>query len=281
MRLQIYTFSGTGNTAWVVDRLAERLTVLGDEVAASSIEHVAAAAVDPAACDALGIAFPVHASFPPAPMQAFIAELPPAKGKPLFAVTTAGYAAGDTAWHAVQPLRAKGYRPFVLANVLVANNLRLPFLSPLPIPSREEISAKLERAADKIRRLAGWIHRRERHVEGAGLPGRLLGVVQRASVEPLEALAFRGFYADESCTRCGWCVRHCPVQNIKMAEEAAAVGEVRFLDRCILCMRCYSFCPVQAIQSTGRTKDLERYPRYPGPEGKPYAPRDGDGHAGP
>jgi formate hydrogenlyase subunit 6/NADH:ubiquinone oxidoreductase subunit I len=89
-------------------------------------------------------------------------------------------------------------------------------------------------------------------------------------VEPLEALTFRGFYADESCTRCGWCVQHCPVRNIEMTEEAAEVGEVRFLDRCILCMRCYSFCPVQAIQSTERTKDVARYPRYPGPEGRPY-----------
>jgi ferredoxin len=114
-------------------------------------------------------------------------------------------------------------------------------------------------------RLAGWIHRRERRVEGTGFPGRLLGVIQRLGAEPLEALAFQGFYADESCTRCGWCVEHCPMQNIEMTEDA-----VRFLDRCILCMRCYSFCPTQAIQSTERTKDVERYPRYPGPENRPY-----------
>jgi ferredoxin len=182
MRIHVYYFSGTGNTAWVVKRLAERLTELGDEV-----------------------------------------------------------------------------------NVLVANNLRLPLLSPLPIPSQEEMVRKLERAADKVEQLAGWIHRRERHMEGAGVFGRLLGVCQRASVGPFEALAFRGFFADETCTRCGWCVRHCPAQNIEIMANGVA-----FLDRCMLCMRCYSFCPRQAIQSTEKTKDARRYRRYQGPEGTPY-----------
>jgi ferredoxin/flavodoxin len=265
VKINVYYFSGTGNTAWVVKRLAERLTELGDAVVATSCERVVGSDVDPAACDVMGIAFPVYASFAPSLVRDFIAGLPPAAGKPLFAVTTAGYAAGDTAWYAVGPLRAKGYGPFVLANVLVANNLRLPVLLPLPIPSPEEMVGKLERACGKVDRLAGWIHRRERHVEGVGLFGRLLGVSQRLSVGPFEALAFQGFFADETCTRCGWCVGHCPVQNIEMTDDG-----VGFLDRCMLCMRCYSFCPRQAIQSTEKTKDTERYRRYPGPEGRPY-----------
>jgi len=165
----------------------------------------------------------------------------------------------------IEMILAKGYEPFVLANVLAANNLRLPILSPLPIPSQEELARKLERASKQVDRLAGWIHRRERHVEGAGLFGRLLGVSQRLSVGPFETLAFQGFFADETCTRCGWCVQHCPVHNIEMTDEG-----VNFLDRCMLCMRCYSFCPSQAIQSTEKTRNAQKYPRYGGPEGKPY-----------
>ncbi len=265
MKIDIYYFSGTGNTAWVVNRLAERLTELGDAVVATSCEQVTASDVDPAACDVMGIAFPVHASFAPSLIRDFIAALPPMANKPLFAVTTAGYAAGDTAWYAVKPLRAKGYEPFVLANVIVANNLHLPVLSPLPIPSQEEMVQKLERASNKVHQLAGWIHRQEHHVEGTGLLGRLLGVCQRLSVAPFEALAFKGFFADETCIRCGWCVRHCPTQNITLTDN-----EVEFLDHCMLCMRCYSFCPSQAIQSTEKTKDTQHYRRYQGPEGKPY-----------
>lgn len=43
---------------------------------------------------------------------------------------------------------------------------------------------------------------------------------------------------------------------------------VRFLDHCMMCMRCYSFCPQQAVQSTPRTMNLERYRRYQGPLGE-------------
>jgi len=267
MRINLYYFSGTGNSAWVAHHLAERLIELGDEVMAASCEQTPASAVDPADCDVMGIAFPVHASFAPSIFRGFLRDLPPSDGRRLFAISTAGFAAGDTAWHAVKPLRAKGYRPFLMSNVMMANNLRLPLLSPLPIPSPEEMPQRLEQAGQRIERLADLIHRREPTVEGAGLLGRALGIVQRASVGPFESLAFKGFTADETCTRCGWCIQHCPVGNITMSDDRVLFG-----DDCILCMRCYSFCAHQAIQMTQKTMDAETYPRYQGPEGKPYHP---------
>lgn len=267
MKIDLYYFSGTGNTAWVVHHLAERLIKLDDEVTAVSCERTPASAIDPADCDMMGIAFPVHASFAPSIFRDFLRELPAGEDKRLFAITTAGFAAGDTAWYAVKPLRTKGYQPFLMSNVMMANNLRLPLLSPLPIPSPEEMPHRLEQAGHKIERLADLIHRREPTVEGAGPLGRALGIVQRASVGPFESLVFRGFTADETCTRCGWCVQHCPVENITLSDDRVLFG-----DDCILCMRCYSFCPHQAIQVTERTKNVDKYPRYPGPEGKPYHP---------
>jgi ferredoxin/flavodoxin len=265
MKIDIYYFSGTGNTAWVVKHLAEHLGNRGDEVTVTSCEDMQPADVVLDDCDVLGIAFPVYASFAPSLVRDFMAGLPVAEGQPVFIVTTAGAAAGDTAWYEAKPLQGRGYEPLVLANVVVANNLRLPILSPLSIPSLDEMAPKLERALAKVERLAAWIHDREHHVEGAGFFGRLLGVAQRMSVEPFEALAFGGFFADEDCTQCGWCVKHCPVHNIEMTDEG-----VKFLDHCMLCMRCYSFCPSQAIQSTNKTKDVKKYPRYSGPEGRPY-----------
>jgi len=85
-----------------VDGLAGRLRELGDDVTVASIERVALSDVDPAACDVMGVAFPVHASSAPSLMQDFLAGLRPAAGKPLFGVTTAGYASRDKARQAVQ-----------------------------------------------------------------------------------------------------------------------------------------------------------------------------------
>lgn len=267
MKINVYYFSGTGNTAWVVHRLAERLTDLGDKVTAVSCEDVSASAIDPAACDVMGVAFPVHASFAPAAFRDFLDVMPPGKGRLLFAVTTAGYAAGDTAWYAVKPLRDKGYEPFLLGNVVMGNNFYIPPMDFLPVTLPEKMPHKLEKARRKISDLAELVHRREPYVEGTGPFGRLLGISQRWSMN-FEALIFKDFFVDESCTRCGWCVRHCPANNIEMNGAG-----VKFLGNCILCMRCYSFCPVRAIQATEKTKNIEKYRRYQGPEGKPYPSR--------
>ena len=267
MKISLYYFSGTGNTAWMAQRLAERLADLGDEATALSCEGVSASTVDVAACDMMGIAFPVYASFAPAVFRDFLTELPPGGGKPLFAVTTAGYAAGDTAWYAVKPLQDKGYEPFLLSNVLMGNNFYIPPMTVFPITPPEKMPQKLEKARRKIFDLAELVHRRKAHVEGNGPLGRLLGISQRWSMN-FEDYAFKDFFADETCTRCGWCVRYCPVNNIKMNGSG-----VEFLGDCIHCMRCYSFCPEQAIQVTEKTRNVVKYRRYRGPEGKRYPSR--------
>jgi ferredoxin/flavodoxin len=264
MKVDVYYFSGTGNTAWVVHRLAEQLIELGNDVTATSCEDVSASTVDPAACDVMGIAFPVHSSFAPVVFRDFLDEMPSGGGKPLFAVTTAGYAAGDTAWYAVKPLQDKGYEPFLLANVVMGNSFYIPPMDFLPVTPLEKMPRKLEKARRKIANLAERVHQCKSHAEGADLFGRLLGIGQRWSMN-FESLVFKDFFADGNCTQCGWCVQHCPVNNIEMNGSG-----IKFLGDCMLCMRCYSFCPVQAIQATEKTKNVAKYRRYQGPEGKRY-----------
>jgi len=265
MNVSIYYFSGTGNTAWVVSRLAKQLAALGDSVDVASCEGIAAQEVDPAACDVMGIAFPVHASFAPRVFRRFLRGLPEGGGRPLFALTTAAYASGDTAWHAARPLRDKGYTLFLADNVMMGNNLHLPRVSPLPVASPERMAEKRAQALVKIEKLAALIHHRRRHIRGRDPLGWLLGVSQRVGYERLIAAVFDGFWADETCTQCGWCISRCPMHNIEMAEQGVVFG-----DACILCMRCYSFCPVHAIQATEKSRDAAKYRRYQGPEGKPY-----------
>ena len=267
MQIHLSYFSGTGNTAWVVRRLAARLQELGDEVTPVSCEAFAAADVDPGAYDAIGIAFPIYASFVPRVYREFLLALPPADGTPLFAVVSAGYCGGDMGWYAVQPLREKGYRPFLFANVIVANNFCIPPMAIFPVTPPARLPARLARAETKIAQLAGQIHRREVHMEGMGPLGRALGVLQRLAGEGFETRLFGPFYADEQCTRCGWCAQNCPVDNIEMAPDGP-----RFGDHCMLCMRCYSFCPDLAIQAAPQTRNAARFRRYGGPENQRYPP---------
>jgi Pyruvate/2-oxoacid:ferredoxin oxidoreductase delta subunit/flavodoxin len=267
MEITLYYFSGTGNTAWMVQQLEAALTAHGDKVTAVSCECVDADSVPLVKVDMLGLAFPTASSYAPSVFQAFMDRLPDVDGLPLFALTTAGYVSGDTAWYTVKPLRSRGYEPFLLANVRMPNNFYIPPMDFLPVTPPSRIPRRLERARQKIEQLADLIHTQTPHVEGAGLFGRLLGIQQRWSVGTFEQRLFKPFFADETCIECGWCVVHYPVDNITMDEDG-----VQFDERCILCMRCYSFCPEHAIQATEKTRNVRKYRRYAGPEGKRYAP---------
>jgi len=264
MKLGIVYFSGTGNTAWVAQRLAEQLRARGDAATVVSCEETPVAQLDVAAWDMLGIAFPVHSSFATPVFRDYLEQLPTAN-KPLFAVTTAGYWAGDTAWYAAQPLSRRGYRLFLCANVLMPNNFFIPKIDVLPVTPPERAPRFLERATRRVARLAERIHAQERHIEGTDIIGRLGGALQRWGYANFESKMLARFSADEQCTGCGWCVRHCPTQSWELRD-----GRAHFVDRCIFCMRCYSFCPVQAIQATEKTRRATKYRRYQGPEGKRY-----------
>lgn len=49
---------------------------------------------------------------------------------------------------------------------------------------------------------------------------------------------------DSTCTGCGLCAGHCPVNNIEMKDRKPV-----FNDRCIMCFRCIYECPSCAIKS--------------------------------
>jgi len=66
-------------------------------------------------------------------------------------------------------------------------------------------------------------------------------------------------FADESCTKCGKCVKLCPVKNIHLSSK------IEFASHCIACMRCYQSCPTSSIQITDASRDLKKYPRFKGP----------------
>ncbi len=259
--ITIFYFSGTGNTAWAVNTLSEKLIKRGFNVTLISIEED----FDPAAaiqnCDIAGFAFPIHASFAPAIFRTLLDTVPSVDSKPIIGLATAGYAAGDVLVYSLKPLEEKGYTPAVFCNIIVGNNMHLPGLSPLPVTGPDKLEKNLVKAERKIDNMAGLIRDGVSHIEGGNPFGRVLGIIQRAAAESLEKRAFKAFYADESCIECGWCVKNCPVENIEMAD-----GGVVFHDRCIICMRCYSYCPKHAVQLSEKTKNEKKYKRYKGLE---------------
>jgi Pyruvate/2-oxoacid:ferredoxin oxidoreductase delta subunit/flavodoxin len=258
-RIQIYYFSGTGNTAFIVNKVAEKLRLLGNEVNVNSCEEHKNINDD---FDILGIMFPIHSSYAPKVFSNFLDKLPKNDGTPLFGIVTSGYMAGDVLAFEGKKLEMKGYSPFLYRNIIVGNNLNLPILCPLKVTEKQKIDKKLIRIDNQIDDIVTKIDNRIKDIRGNDLLGRLFGVVQRSIGKVHEELNFKGFSSDEKCTKCKWCIKNCPTNNIVFKDD-----KIIFEDRCIICMRCYNFCPNKAIQMTNKTKNIDKYIRYDGPEG--------------
>ena len=259
--IKLIYMSGTGNAAWVTRRLAERLSDLGDTVVAHSPEEITPEEFDVRAGDVLGILFPVWGSWAPAMLREFLDELPAGNGMPLFAIACPAIFGGDTAWYASRPLARRGYEPFLYANVFMPNNL-------YPVPRPEKVPKTLEKAERKIAKLALLIHERRRHIEGVHPLGWLGGYIQRPGVRWCEENLQHHIFSGETCIRCGWCVKHCPVDNIEMTDQG-----VRFLAHCVFCARCFHYCAQHAIQFTNATRNAERFRRYHGVNGRYGGPK--------
>lgn len=61
------------------------------------------------------------------------------------------------------------------------------------------------------------------------------------------------FRTNEQCNNCLQCLKICPVNNITFSDD------VEWLHKCSACLRCINFCPNQAIEYGSTTKGRKRY----------------------
>lgn len=262
-RIDIYYFSGTGNTWWVANELKQQLTKVYSSVGCYSIEALTPEKVkgqlEKAGHIVLG--FPVYGSTAPKLVLEFIQQLPLAGNEKKISVfATQALASGDTAYHIGQKLVLKGYDLRQAMHFRMMNNFHLPRFRFYRPRNDYRLEKLLKKALPRVEKLAKLIISDEEYITGNNLLGHFLGSFQRKHIDKIEKLS-RDFEVDtSSCIDCGKCKRICPVQNIEKCE-----GAYQFGDKCILCLRCYSQCPQSAILIGKGSKDQVKYPRYRGP----------------
>lgn len=249
----IFYFSGTGNSRWVAEQLAQRLEdnliPISDAIASKNYDYTLAEG------EAIGFVFPTY-SWGPAPvMTDFIKQLEIKNydnNTFCYMVTTCGDDVGLSVAMWQKSLgKIKGCAAY---SVQMPNNYIL--FPGFDVDSKELEEKKKREAVKRVEIIAQKL-KQQHHtidvVEGAcaWLKSRIIYPwFKRYSMND------RNFTVDaERCTHCGACVKNCPMKNITMEKDAMP----KWNGNCAMCLACIHRCPVRAIEYARATQKKGRY----------------------
>jgi len=250
----IFYFSGTGNTRWVAQQIAE---ATGEQLMPMDVTSQGTVNVQLAADERLGICFPVHGWRPPVVVRNWVRRLVVhSPARPFcYAFATAGDDVGLTFDYLREDLASADITLDSIFSVIMPDTYHFPLIDQVDKP--EDAVHKIAKAArqlpamidDIVARKQGVVNINESH--WPRINSQLLGSFfikhwvtdSKFSVDP--AL----------CLHCGKCERVCPVGDVKCQPEP------RWLHNgyCTTCLACFHYCPAHAIDFAGRTRGKRQY----------------------
>ncbi|MDE6550854.1 MAG: EFR1 family ferrodoxin [Clostridia bacterium] len=238
MKIGIYVFSATGNTARVCKLFQERLLQGGAEVAWHNIEDSYSEDVAPDKYDTLILAYPVHGFNAPTIVTEFAKKLPKLKGKGYYIVKSSGEPAKANRASSAQLngiLKSKGYDMLDEFHYVMPYNMifRHDQYMVNKMWSRALEAADID-AARILEGKRGEIKQHIRH--------RFISKVFRIEHGGMRIIGRHYKVDTDKCVKCMKCVKACPMGNIKYEN-----GKFVFGKKCLGCARCSFNCPVDAF----------------------------------
>jgi ferredoxin len=247
----IVYFTGTGNSRFVAEKLAEKTGDALTDAASYIREGKRAEFTEPGTYVFIA---PVYVSAPALPFLDFIrASGFPDNVRAYFIMCCTSYMGASPAY-CQKIAREKGFSYLGTAMVCMPQNYLLYFRTYGDDVNLE----KVREALPAIEKLAELIR-----------AGRELPVTEpshwdlfstKMVLKPYYKFFMKAdaFHATDACIGCGSCARICPLGNITLKEGRPVWGK-----KCIHCVGCINLCPKQAIEFGKRTVGKLR---YPGPE---------------
>ena len=244
----IFWFSGTGNSLHIARQIAQAqndaLVCIAKEMEKDELVY------EMHDGELLGFVYPVYAWCPPQIVLDFIGRMRILGNKPYaFCVNSCGDEQGNATRVLQKALDKKGIGLSSAFCVRMPNNYIVGFdVDPIEL-ERE----KLKFAEDRLITINQTIRDRKNAMDL--LPGSF-ATIKTALAAPLFnrfGRSTKRFYALDTCTRCGMCVRICPLHSILLSDKP------KWAKQCTQCLACLHRCPVEAIQYGKSTVKKGRY----------------------
>lgn len=255
MSVEIYYFSGTGNSLVVARDIAEKINGKIIPVVSlldQEIIHTNA--------DVIGFVFPIYDYKPPNLIYQFIKKITNINSKYIFAVGTYGIILLGAMKKIEQHIKAcggelsSGYVVKMPHNGIGKKNI-----------SNDEQNKMFKRWRIKLEIISENINSRKKEKpEVMNIPVHFIlsGLIFEAMLPLLNLLwhVIRkgwnslSFTSNNKCDGCGICMKICPVNNIEMVDN-----KPKWFEHCALCFACLQWCPKEAINAGSITEGMTRY----------------------
>ena len=251
----IFYFSGTGNTRWAAEQLAqktqERLLFIPEELKGDCHYTLQEG-------ERIGFCFPTHGWQPPHIVRTFIRRLSIDRtdGHYCYALTTCG----DSIGKAMDILARDLARKYIILDsafslVMPESYVCLPFMY---TDSLRKERYKITNAERHLKTYAELIERRERqhfYLEKGPVPWLMSHVV--GGYFNRFMVSDKKFEVDATaCLHCGMCQKVCPTGDLVFTD---GLPTWRHDGSCTSCLACYHHCPEHAINYGYITRSRGQY----------------------
>lgn len=270
--IELYYFTGTGNTLYIVKRLSEHLP----EVTVKSVVPLIRNKdkVSPKG-KIVGLCYPNHAGHLPIPMKMFLNRLHLKGNEYVFAICNSAFSRSFSPDDINKILRISNCELGAYFNVEMPDNHTV--VNKNYVPQSNDDWRRCEEEADReLVRIREAIINQKVQIEKDKRPAPFPIWIDK-TLRPLifyliqrhpSMVLKNALYADEKCIGCRTCERICPAYRISVNE---GVPFFDFKKTCFGCYGCVNLCPQEAVQVGSKWYNGRSYSAVNGRYAHPYA----------
>jgi ferredoxin len=250
MSIEIYYYSGTGNSLRVAQELQQRIP----EANLTSIVRLLRNETIKTSADTVGFVFPNFCLTVPIPVHDFLEKANLSSARYIFAVCTRGGSQSEAFEYMNELLQKQNKRLDAQLDINMPWNN--PITDNLPGLNSEEKTRHLEAVMrSKLDVFCKAVAEHEKYLEGGETDYELSFGMKLFDLLISKDFNYKShrymyqnlvhFYADEKCKGCGTCEQACLSEKISMVDKKPTwKNDVR----CYACFACINYCPQKAVQ---------------------------------